>query len=321
MWRRYWFRTTIILAALIAASACGISNGANLNIEDSPLQEFFFASVWQNAYEVRKYAAELNVRREELVAECMQDAGFHYLPDINSGRFVVGGSVFDEIEPENLEWITQFGFGIVSGHRSTAIAARTGPDPNLEYFESLSDSGQSAYLYALNGCGFDPSMPRSWQTENGFSQGCWQEAHEQAISESPLFLRHQHDFAFLFESWSETINTALDGPEMIALERSWAHCMADLNFSDFRTRAEAIGWVFNRYFELILLEGDDFASIRHDLQNQEIEIALADFYCQESTGFRIRRSELIFATESQFVRDNREALEAYRAASELRLKD
>jgi hypothetical protein len=291
-------RIAIISTLIFTLTSCGSLSGSRGLMAYSPLQEFFFASVWQNAYDVRRLANDLNVRREELISQCMQEAGFRYLPDIYSGRFTVGGTVFDETNPEDEEWVAQYGFGIVSGHRWIAESERIGPDPNLEYFDNLPETSQTQFLLALNGNPQETSLSAGNQgTLSGPRPryGCWENAHVQAMNESPLFLRHQDDFAFLFEAWSNTLNSTLNGPEMDSIYRDWANCMASADFPNFRRRYEVVGNLFNEYFDLVFLAESEKEDARLELQVMEIRLALADFYCQESTGFRVRRESLVFS--------------------------
>ncbi|MCL1801012.1 MAG: hypothetical protein FWG25_06595, partial [Promicromonosporaceae bacterium] len=150
-----------LLLAPLTLSACRstisvvdynlVSSDASSNI--SPLSHYIGMSAWQDADHALQLHADMTMRREELIAQCMLDAGFQYIPDIGSNRFSISGSIFDETKPNDLEWVSLYGFGIASGHIETAFSRsdRQGADPNQDYRDSLTKAELDAFFLALYG--------------------------------------------------------------------------------------------------------------------------------------------------------------------------
>jgi len=297
----------------------------------SPLDEFLGQSVWNNQEEFQRASDEFTVRREELIASCMRDAGFTYHPDLNSTAFTVGTNAFDDVRSNDREWIVQYGFGIASGHRhrsgGTIFDGRD--DPNQEYVAGLSDTARAAYLYALNGSA--DSLPASLVTQADWddwmsSRGCFGQALVQAQSESPLFLRQNDEFASLISAVNALNQSIFERPELAVLDQEWAHCMADAGRIGLRSPGDAESPFWNEYFSISFeimqkrTEGtpspDDGAGLLAELRAREIEVALDDFECRSALNYDARVNAIRLEMETQFVNDNRTLLEDFRNAAE-----
>jgi len=318
-----------IITASLGIGACGnpSTNGdmTALNASStrvSPLEEFMGQSVWNNEEKFRQAVRDLNFRREELIAQCMLGLGFEYAPDVYSNRYQVGSYRFDdETKLDDRHWVSQYGFGIVSGHRISQDNSRVGDDPNQTYIEALTDSEREAFFLALNG---PPGIvPWDGMTEADFAdlwrnRGCFGQALQQAREENPLFLRTVDEFAPLFEAISDMHNGISDDLRYKTLVRDWAYCMADRGHPGFDTPADPALTISDKYREIILWNIGDSERELQSLQAEEINLALADFDCRSDVHFATRLDDLLFSAETQFVLDHRAALEAYRAASEQR---
>jgi len=321
------FRRTLTfictLSLAFSITACNEKEEANYALPFStPLDEFLGASIWQNADEVRRAGDDLNNRREELIAQCMREAGFDYIPDPNSGRWTVGTIVGDETQPNSREWVTRYGFGIVSGQWQSRFSnnQRIGSDPNEEHFNTLNESEQAAFLIALNG---PPNLiPSPNMTEADWAnfwrnRGCWGNSQQKAFEESSLSQSSNDEFASLFEAINEMWTSVSDSIGMEAIYRDWSDCMADQGHPRFERPYDAAASIAEE-FNLLQFLGDDDVFAANAIRENELELAVTDFNCRESINYQTRRNALFFAAENQFVEDHRSALEAYRAAAEQR---
>jgi len=296
----------------------------------SPLDEFIGQAVWNNQEEFRRASDEFAVMREQLIAQCMRDAGFNYQPDLNSDWWSIGTNAFDDIHPDNRQWVSQYGFGIVSGHRfrqgGTIFDVRD-DDPNVEYVARLSDIARDAFELALNGPAINPQPPLNshgaWEDWMR-TRGCRGQAIVQAQADNPLFLRQSDEFTQLFEAIGEMHNNMIERPEMVTLNSEWSHCMADAGHIGLGSPGEAESRLLPEYFETsfsvlqLQAAGQDVerAAILAPLQTREIDLALADLDCRDATNYRGRVNAIMLQAESQFVADNRTLLEDFRNASE-----
>jgi len=298
----------------------------------SPLDEFLGQSVWTNQEEHQRAVDQFIVRREELIAQCMSQAGFNYQPDLNSDSFTIGNNAFDDVHPNDWEWVSQFGFGIVSGHamRSGGTFGERDDDPNREYVAGLSETAREAFELALNG-------PEDFSGPQGPSQADWDEwmktrgctgqAIVQAMSENPLFLQNDDQFASLFEARNAMLGAVWEHPDIAELDREWSHCMADGGHPGLNTRDGVSGPIWSEYFptawainaerEAGTLDEAGGAARLAELQAREVELALADFDCRAATDYEARVNAIRLELETQFVTDNRALLEDFRTAADL----
>ena len=101
--------------------------------------------------------ASTDLSREQLISECMQLQGFDYVPNpmLGQGSSPVG-NLPAGLPPD--EFKARYGYGIASGYESTFDAdgktkppVPDPPNPNIDYYESLSESAQRAYDDVLSG--------------------------------------------------------------------------------------------------------------------------------------------------------------------------
>jgi len=107
---------------------------------------------------------------------------------------------------------------------------------------------------------------------------------------------------------------------VLQAHHDWANCMADAGYLDFERQPDAFLSITEEYARIPRL-ADGTRPIQgqmllEQLQEQEIELALADLECRVSTNFLNRIDEATIAAEIQFVTDNRATLEAFRNAFE-----
>ena len=330
-------RASLVVAAL-SLTACTVmpSDTANAIITvpeiESPLDEFIGAwqSLWTNQAEFERAAAEHALHREQLIAECMWEAGFTYEHDL---RNTITSARFDGIQANDREWVSRHGFGIVAGLRLGGNRGITFEDdnPNREYIAALSETAREAWDIALNGPAEDlgpADRSRAGWNEYMLTRGCAGQAEVQAQLASPLFaLSHNAEFAALFDAIDGIESIVRDQPEWARLNADWSHCMADAGYPGLNTPTDALVPFVNEYASTRVMihlqqqngtpNAEGGAALLADLQAREIAIALTDFDCRLTTNYDARAAELRFDMETQFVNDNRALLEDFRNAAEL----
>jgi hypothetical protein len=276
-------------------------------------------------------------RVQELVAECMQEEGFEYVPT-SLDDASAGHSQFEDaysLEPE--EFANEYGYGI-----STLMFGPEGDDdapndPNQAIRAELSESAQEAYDLAL--WGDIPTMAVSVDGDGTIMEdsagqeidldsadsGCMGEAGDEVYGEG-TFDAEEFDFGQFDGLWSD-IGALHDrirrDPRIEEALGDWRNCMAGAGYPDFETPEAAQSSVFDRVMEATSA-GDDKAAIvigdsadnidpatLREIQEYEIDVATADFTCNQEHLDETYR-EVVHQMEQEFVDANRAELERYR---------
>jgi len=267
-----------------------------------------------NAEIIRNHIAA-EARVQELVAQCMHNAGFEFiinLPENNPAGFDP-----DLWRRDDPDWIARFGMGvIVAPSHGTPLpggADQFGMGPNIEMLEELSTAERAAWHEAHTGPG------------GNWDLGCVGQAMTQHHQETPWgMVESDTEFAPLMEAMLELDTRLWQDRDNSEWTRDWANCMADAGhpglerlgdersafwdyFTSFEVR-ERLGISF--WNEIIYTEGLVLSSELRELQNQEIEMAFTSFDCINSVNFWERDIAHRTEVQQQFVADHRVALTA-----------
>lgn len=318
--------TPRILAALSASAliltlaACS-PGGDTTSSEDeyySPLNEYLSA-VWGGDVSEEDWMARAEEEqriREDIVAECMVEQGFEYTPFVDMGW---SSSSADEWKPDDREWVAQWGYGAVKspGMNDAPDPEEQVVDPNQEYVQSLSESEMMAFYEALYGpqpteeeLNEDGSYDYNWETA-----GCQGLAEHEVSGDDPM---QSDEHKPLMDSINEFYMQMETMPELADIDAAWADCMADAGYSGFTRQYDAQESIYtelNSYYEGVTEFIEDDPAL-DEIADREVELALADLDCRESTDYRERRQEVTVALEEQFIADNKAALEALVADAE-----
>ena len=305
---------------LIALSGCSAPEAQSADPADSPLNAYM-AAFWggdlSEEEQMERFEKE-NLEREELVAQCMTDQGFEYIPVTNNGSVFFDAG--QEWKPDDREWVAQYGYGMVRypGYDEPFVDDGSSyEDPNQEYVTSLSESEQMAYYEALYGpspteeeLADDGSYEWNWETA-----GCHGWASHEMEGENPLTSdEHKPLMDALNEFWmSMENNTAF-----AELDSEWAACMADAGqpgFSAQRDASTSISDELNAYYES-QTEWVEKDPKLDEIAEKEIALALVDLDCREKTNFAKERAAISAKLEEQFIADHKAELEALKAAVE-----
>jgi hypothetical protein len=223
---------------------------------------------------------------EGLIAACMSDAGFEYVPvDYLTVRQAMTS---DKSAPglSDEEYRAAFGYGISTQvENADAPPQQKGPnsvvqiglgEQNVEIFKNMSESDQEAYNHSLFGENTDATFAYTLENED-FSEtgGCTRAAIEQVFSSEQLSASYYNPGDALIEQ----------DPRVIEAISDWSDCMREEGFdynnpeeveSDIEDRLEAI------------LDGADVESLSaeaqavlNELQGEERAIAVRDLECEE----------------------------------------
>ncbi|WP_235496619.1 hypothetical protein [Leifsonia sp. Root4] len=312
----------ISMLALSGCAAAGSGGGGELSYEDSPLGMYttaLYGDIDQEKFEAQQ--AEV----EELVAACMKEEGFEYLPNTQNGGGVVMSS--DDMEDrETEEWVASNGYGMIQSAEQMAeqqAQSEEFVDPNAEYTASLSESEQAAFYETLYGPGPSEEEMEAMEAGDGSYEYNWETAGCQGAAQNEVQGGAQDayndpKFAGLFEKMNELYTKAMEQPAVKELDAKWADCMADAGYSEFTSKSEAmmsISDAQNEFYENqefdetgVPIAPDEAAM--EELRQKEIDVALADFRCSEKLDYMQKSLEAQFALETQFVEDNKSELDA-----------
>jgi len=210
---------------------------------------------------------------ESLIASCMADAGFEYIPidpitfqDAMSSLGSVAG-LSDE------EFVTQYGYGYTTLPPVQQFGAG---EENTAIFNDLSPADQVAYERTL--WGDNSNLTFVYMLENEDLEGaggCTLEAIQQVLSEEQLNPNFLNPFDAL----------VYQDPRYIDAVAKWSDCMRDAGY-DYESPEDAEDQLIERFNSLVggadpaTLTGSDKDALA-ELQGEERAIAQADLQCQE----------------------------------------
>ena len=312
--------------------------------------------------------ARLNMRQQDLVAACMRNQGFEYVPAVPP----IGAQdfVFDEEE-----YAREQGFGISIEWRGGDSILEQWVNPNQAIEEGLSASERNAYQEALYGTptglefGSIPSSGLESGDDDSASAEEFASAEELEASEveseleeslwgggcmgeasQEVYGKVDEVYSELEPMFTELQERVESDPRVVEASQEWTTCMADRGY-DFQTVEElwdrGLDEIRTRHNELVgrsyPFEGwteeeieafwetsspeaiEDFyeqheSGARQDvdqealaaLQQEERDLAVANYECGEKE--REITQEVSQELESQFISENRDALEQARAS-------
>jgi len=301
------------------------------------LLDEYLAPVWGtnlSAEQQVMHANAQNAQREELIAQCMHEAGFEFIPNpiVNT---VTQETDADQIwRPDDRAWVEQYGYAVIVspweniGRGEELGEANVPVDPNQAYIDSLSESERQAFNDALFGppIEYDGETLDNMTTEDRMAlMGCFGWALSEMRTEDPSDLASSDEFAPLFEAMGMMYNNMYQFPEWSQIDADWANCMADRGHPGLGSQNDAQQAIFddlNAFWERWDWEANPVAptiSTSPELaaiHERELAMAMTDFECREAVNYRARQDAVITAAERQFINDNQSALQALRAAAE-----
>lgn len=213
-------------------------------------------------------------RTQELIAACMTEAGFEYIPvDVQT---VEAGQARMRRDPGDTRrgYKVKYGLGVTT--RFDNPVRDVGMGPNLDIMNALPPSDREAYQRTL--WGEDPDADFVWSLdEEDFSGtgGCTREAVSQVFTPAQLRGSFVNPKDVLVE----------EDPRIVQANEDWADCMHDAGYEYSEDQDEIIDEFQERLDELAGdedpqdLTGPRAEALRR-LQQEEIEVSLVDLDCQ-----------------------------------------
>lgn len=318
----------VLAAATLTLTACGGEQGRGSEAEEGPLSEYLSA-LWDGEEYTQEMLDAEQKKTEDLVAECMNEQGFEYVPNLQGGGVILS-SEGDDIDWGSEEFAKQYGYGLVNspGMEDMPSDDEEIVDPNSDYYDSLSESERTAYDEALWGPSPTEEEMAAMEEGDGSSEydwtkaGCYGAAQHEVSTESNGVQAAYEDpeFAELFAEMQNVWSGIYDGEgsndEVAALDRDWADCMAEAGYDGFASPMSAQQQLSDEYMELQMPDGEDGEwqepsdADKQEFQKREIATALADRSCQDEIGYEEKLQKIQFALEQEFVDEHRAELDA-----------
>jgi len=213
-------------------------------------------------------------KTQALIAKCMADAGFEYIPvDVQTVE-AAQARVRRDPGDTRVGYKEKWGLGVTT--RFDNPVRDVGLGPNLKIWKSLPKADQDAYSHTL--WGDDPSADFVWTfDEEDFSPtgGCTRKAVAQVFTPAQLKGTYVNPKDVLVDS----------DPRIIEALHNWSKCMHARGYDYKRDQDEIIDEYGERLDQLVgdsdptKLTGARLAAL-HKLQQQEIKVSLADVACE-----------------------------------------
>jgi hypothetical protein len=299
-----------------AVAGCSSSDAAeDLDLSKSPLTEYtevIYGNQDQDDF------VKQQVEVEKLVAACMAEEGFEYIPvDQNQGQ-VVSSEEMEDTDTE--EWVASHGYGMsqtpeeIEDSNDNAVEW---VDPNQPYIESLSEGEATAFYEVLYGVqptdeelNEDGSYDYKWE-----DAGCQGAAQHEIQGES---VYEQEENKALFDSMNAIYEDLVANPEMKKLDTEWASCMADAGYPDFKGKQEAVQNVIDKS-NALWEENPETGPTEEqqaEVREYELDLAMADFKCADKMDYTNKATAIQFELEEQFIADHKAELDALVAEAE-----
>lgn len=251
--------------------------------------------------EVSQVQQERQRQVEELIATCMAESGFEYVPVPLEQR--LAGPYDEAYALDADDFAAQYGYG------ATTLPPPEEPtDPNLAIVAGLPPDEQQAYRRALWG---DAAVGGPATDAGGSGVGCQTWANNEVYDVEPGGEAAGHRrFAELFQELNRLWERIENDPRLAGSDRAWAACMAEAGYPDFDRPHDAQQSVFHRLAQ-IRADGEPDEAALAALREYERALAPVDRACQEEHVDAPRRA-VAYEWEAEFVAEHHEELTAYR---------
>ncbi|MBX9243911.1 hypothetical protein ICW40_03705 [Actinotalea ferrariae] len=283
--------------------------------------------------------AERMAAVEAVVAACMADQGFEYVPVEFRPRDDDDASAVAPPSVDPVEAAEEHGYGIATAPTGPPEGAPASEwvDLNGPIVEAMSSAERSAYYLALGGEGQGEAYVQGEEPYDWTKYGC----SGRAQHEVPGAVRPQFDMS-AFGALDADIQTmwgsVADDPRLVPVVEAWSQCMAEAGYpgmthveqprDEISAAAELI-WQ-ETYGSLVVdVSSDDYMTSPAyleakaeterrlaELATTEIPLAAADARCAEETGYWEARGQAALDAEKAFYAAREGEFEAWRQAYE-----
>lgn len=300
-----WSSIAVIAMLAVPLTACSDAKEAPV---DGPA-DAYIDLVFGASSEV---AEQQVLAREEILAACMAEAGFDYVPTLANTVFIDE----DAMDPprDSREYAEQYGYGLNS--RPPDVRSPDLADPNADIMAAMSEAELKEYYLARDGTNFEDYLaagaPEDWVddwTRGGCSGRAWHEAEKTAPDKDPVYLALKAEIDRID---AEVVPT---DPGVAAADASWSECMADAGFPGYVSQPEA------EEREQVLSEAPDVASGaigedgltdgQREALLHERAVATADWDCVADVGYSEVVARVRAAAQQEYVDAHRNELDAW----------
>lgn len=301
----------VVGLALTACSSGGMADDEHAGPLDAYLDEI--GGGWDTD--------ALTARVEELIAACMTEAGFDYVP--------VTGTTGESISTAGygtLEFAEEFGYGYTFESDGPGTGTFYWPLPpeespaqqaNRAYVESLSDAAEQEYNTALIGDLLDPIEDPDTFDAEAIDRGCRGRANAQVNETNAT-----PEFSEVLEAVNQVPQLVAEDPRVTEATTAWSGCMAEAGYPTLTAISDAENLVNDLVNDFMATNfpgmDPEYDAIRAsapeelaELQAEEIAAAVADATCREDVGYSRIEREVSDEYEQTVVDLYQEELEAW----------
>jgi hypothetical protein len=270
-----------IAACALTLSACGGGDGS-ASAEGEPAGKAELPGIKEFGLTEEQFAQHVE-KTQALIAKCMNEAGFEYIPvDVKTVE-AAQARVRRDPGYTRRSYKEKWGLGVTT--RFDKPVRDVGLGPNLRIWKSLPKADQEAYSRTL--WGDDPTADFVFAfDEEDFSStgGCTRKAVAHVFTPEQLKGTYVNPKDVLVNS----------DPRIIEAHRNWSKCMRSRGYDYKEDQDEIIEEYGERLDELLdgdnpqTLTGQRAAALRK-LQQEEIAVSLADYECEVKYADQVYR--------------------------------
>ena len=284
-------------------------------------------------------------RSEEIVAACMLDEGFEYLPTdwgpiLAAQREREAGWGEAPVEPQDpVADAAAYGYGF-SAYSPTQDAEPVDGlvlDPNAERVAAMSSAEERAWYLALWGPGQGEAYLEGLEPYDWTKYGCLGRAGNETDAGSQKAFDDSAWSGLRDEIW-QLRDTVEDDERLVDARQGWATCMTDAGYPGYSYPREPMIEMSQRSAEIweeasagvqldlstndyltdpaYLEQQAELARLHAELAPIEIELAVADATCRVEVDYDRRVAETWLARQDEYYAAHRADLEAWLAAFE-----
>jgi hypothetical protein len=260
-------------ALMLLGAACGTSPSAGPRGSASPTATP--VTGWREFGLTDEQFNEYVEKVQTLLAGCMTEAGFEYVPvDVKTIELAQARVRVDPGVPR-VEYKKKYGWGVTTRFDNPVKDTELG-EQNLRIFENLSETNQVAYERTLYGEDSEATFAFTFDEEDFSSTGgCTRKAVEQVFSTEQISPNYSNPKDVLVET----------DPRIVKAEQEWVRCMEAAGYDGYTDQDELIE-EFEERLDALLgeLDPEDLSAAKErelkKLQAEEIKAAVADVECQ-----------------------------------------
>lgn len=305
-------RAAAVVGAALLVMAAGCSRDATPSPDPSPTTGPAEAYLDTALGFTADDAAQAATRMEELIAACMSEQGFEYVPSTSGYQFV-DTAAFDP-PPGTREFAEQYGYGFATLPEGTYVSSEPGTNPNDAIMGAMSQEELAAYTRALLG---DDAADGASDGEVELG-GCTRSARNEVWGDrdtDPVRADLEDEIARI------DAEAAPMDPAVAAAASQWSECMSDAGYPGYAAPpdAEQEAWgAWTAFNDSIAADptlgevADDGLIVgQADLAAQEVALAAADWKCRAAADYDAVWSDARDRLQQDYVDAHRAELDAW----------